>query len=39
MIASNPLKFAAFLQKVGSKTGEYLAYYLGYDDTGTIIEK
>ena len=38
MIAANPFKFAAFLSKVGSKGGEYLAYYLGYDDTGTFLK-
>lgn len=32
MIASNPFKFAALVQKVGTKTSEYLAYYLGYND-------
>ena len=37
MIASNPFKLAALLQKIGTKSGEYLAYYLGYDDQGKLI--
>lgn len=36
MIATNPFRLAALIEKAGIKAGEYIAYYMGYNNEGNL---